>query len=92
MAEKALDCTVLTPEGEVFHGPAQMVVAPGADGYLGILVNHAPLIATLGRGTLRVKRDGGNTESWQVEGGFLEVLKNKVSVLAQRITREAPPG
>ncbi|MEE8142565.1 MAG: ATP synthase F1 subunit epsilon, partial [Planctomycetota bacterium] len=82
--ERTLDCTVLTPEGQIFHGPAQMLVAPGESGYLGVLFNHAPLISTLGRGTLKIKSHDGTTRKWQVEGGFLEVLRNKVSVLTMR--------
>ncbi|MCA8959721.1 MAG: ATP synthase F1 subunit epsilon [Planctomycetes bacterium] len=78
-----LICDVLTPEGPIYSGPADMVVAPAADGEIGILPRHAPLITALGKGTLKLKT-GGTTTKWIVEGGFLEVLENKVSVLAEK--------
>ena len=85
---RTLDCSVLTPEGPVFRGEAISVVAPGADGYLGILFNHAPIITALGKGTLKVTGVGdAGTQTWTVEGGFMEVLRNKVSVLAHRILK-----
>ena len=58
-----------------------MVVAPGADGSLGILPHHAPLISILDAGELRIKKDGGE-RSIIVFGGFIEVMPDKVIVLA----------
>jgi F-type H+-transporting ATPase subunit epsilon len=58
-----------------------MVVAPGADGTLGILPRHAPLISILDAGELRIKKDGRET-SIIVFGGFIEVTPDKVIVLA----------
>jgi F-type H+-transporting ATPase subunit epsilon len=58
-----------------------MVIAPGADGELGILPNHAPLLTALGIGQLRVKK-GAEEECFAVHGGFMEVLANKVVVMA----------
>lgn len=58
-----------------------MIVAPGADGTLGILPNHAALISLLDAGEMRVKK-GNQEESLVVFGGFIEVLNNKVIVLA----------
>ncbi|MEM7264224.1 MAG: ATP synthase F1 subunit epsilon [Planctomycetota bacterium] len=79
----SLTCDVLTPEGSIYSGSVEMVVAPAADGEVGILPQHAPLITALGKGTLRVKT-GGQEAKWAVEGGFMEVLNNKVSVLAEK--------
>ena len=81
---KTLHCTVMTPEGRVFDGDADFVVAPASDGEVGILPRHAPLITALGAGALRVRRSG-EVRHWLVIGGFLEVLDNHVSVLAHRI-------
>jgi F-type H+-transporting ATPase subunit epsilon len=73
---------LVTPERIVYSDPeVDMVIAPGADGELGILPNHAPLLAALGIGELRVKK-GTEEESFAVHGGFLEVLGNKVIVMA----------
>jgi len=58
-----------------------MVIAPGADGELGILPNHAPLLTALGIGELRIRK-GEEEESFAVGGGFLEVLANRVIVMA----------
>ncbi len=80
-----LTCEVLTPEGTIYSGAVDLVVAPAADGEVGIMAQHAPLITALGKGTLRVKT-GNDTTKWIVEGGFMEVLNNKVSVLAEKAT------
>jgi len=69
------DRVVMEEEG------VDMVVAPGADGVLGILPRHVPLITTLVPGELRIKR-GGTEESLVVSGGFMEVTPEKVLVLA----------
>jgi F-type H+-transporting ATPase subunit epsilon len=63
-----------------------MVVAPGADGVLGILPRHVPLITTLVPGELRIKH-GGTEESLVVTGGFMEVTPDKVLVLADAAER-----
>lgn len=59
----------------------EMVSAPGSEGTLGILPNHAPLVTTLSAGELRIKK-GNNEQSMVVFGGFMEVLPDKVIVLA----------
>ncbi len=77
-----LVCTVTTPEKLVNEGEARLVVVPAVDGELGILPRHAPLMALLGVGELRINRPGGETERLFVNGGFLQVLDNRVNVLA----------
>jgi F-type H+-transporting ATPase subunit epsilon len=79
----ALQVVVISPERTIFDGPADSVVAPAWDGQLGILRGHAPLMALLGRGELRVSR-GGASETFLVEGGFLQVVDNRVTVLSER--------
>lgn len=59
----------------------EMVSAPGSEGMLGILPNHAPLVTTLSAGELRIKKNGSE-QSMVVFGGFMEVLPDKVIVLA----------
>lgn len=85
-----MQCAVLTPEGPVYQGEARFVSAPGSDGELGILRNHAPIVTSLGFGSLKVRTvdaasGDDSTQEWFVAGGFLEVLKNKVAVLAKHI-------
>ncbi len=81
-----LSCSILTPEGSVYEGEVQSIVAPAVDGELGILKGHAPLITALGKGKLRVSTASGN-DSWSIEGGFLEVLSNKVVILAEKLDK-----
>ena len=79
----ALRVVVISPERTVFEGDAESVVAPAWDGELGILRGHAPLMALLGSGDLRVT-SGGRTERFHVEGGFLQVVNDVVTVLSER--------
>jgi F-type H+-transporting ATPase subunit epsilon len=80
---------LVTPERIVYtDDDVDMVIAPGADGELGILPNHAPLLAALGIGELRVRK-GAEEESFAVHGGFVEVLANKVIVMAYIAERAA---
>lgn len=73
---------LVSPERIVYSDDGvDVVIAPGADGELGILPNHAPLLTALGIGELRIRK-GTEEESFAVHGGFLEVLENKVIVMA----------
>jgi F-type H+-transporting ATPase subunit epsilon len=72
---------VVSVEASLFEGEADFVLATGADGELGILPNHAPLLTTLKPGPLRIDSEG-KSEVIFVGGGFLEVLPERVTVLA----------
>lgn len=74
-------CEIVTQDRSLFEGPADIVIAPGSEGELGILPNHAPLLATLGYGLLRV-RYKGEEEIFTIAGGVLEVRPDVVTVLA----------
>jgi len=78
----ALHVIVMSPERTIYQGAADSVVAPAWDGQLGILRGHAPLMALLGAGELRVGR-GERTEHFRVEGGFLQVVDNTVTILSE---------
>ena len=71
---------ILTPERAVYDDDVDMVIAPGSEGYLGILPHHAPLLTALGRGEFRVKK-GGVEEVLAVFGGFMDVRGDRVTVL-----------
>lgn len=78
----SLTVEIVTNERIVFsETDVEMVSAPGSEGILGILPNHAPLVTTLSAGELRIKK-GGSEQSMVVFGGFMEVLPDKVIVLA----------
>lgn len=82
-----LNVEIVTGERSVYReDDVDMVVAPGADGSLGILPGHAPLIALLANGELRVKK-GGQEDSLATFGGFIEVIEDKVLVLADSAER-----
>lgn len=82
-----LSVEIVTGESVVYgKEDVSMVVAPGAEGSLGILPSHAPLVTLLKEGELRVK-SGSGEEALVVHGGFMEVLNNKVVVLADTAER-----
>jgi F-type H+-transporting ATPase subunit epsilon len=75
-----LHLEVITPEKRVYEDDVDMVIAPGSEGYLGILPHHAPLLTSLGPGEFRVKK-GGIEEVLAVFGGFMDVRADRVVVL-----------
>ena len=82
MAER-LKVAVISPERTVFEGEADQVVVPAWDGEVGILRGHAPLLALLGQGELRIKQ-GGSEQRFKISGGFLQVADDVVTVLSER--------
>ena len=89
----ALDVHLVTPEREVWSGPAQMVVAHGVEGDVGILPGHAPLLIRLGVAPLRIQHEDGRWEEPVVDGGFLHVTTGdegtRVDVLASSAELES---
>lgn len=77
---------VITAERSVLTDDVDVVVAPGIDGELGILPHHAPLMTFLAPGELTIRK-GGQETYLAVNGGYLEVLGNKVTVLADTAER-----
>jgi len=75
---------IITPDKKVFAGECSSVQVPGIDGQLQFLNNHAPLITTLVNGKVRVKATEGNVQ-FEISGGVVEVLKNKVILLAEKV-------
>jgi F-type H+-transporting ATPase subunit epsilon len=78
-----LHVSVISPEASLYEGDATSVVAPAYDGEVGILTGHAPMMALLGKGELRIQGSGGE-KKFSVEGGFLQVVDNKVRVVTER--------
>ncbi len=77
---------VATAEREVYRGEAEMLVAPGIAGELGILPKHSPLLCALQAGELRIKR-GDEEDAVFVSGGFMEVQPDMITVLADTAER-----
>lgn len=71
---------ILTPDKSLFQGDAEVLTLPGIEGSFQILDRHAPMIANLGKGTVVVKSQQ-KSENFDVNGGLVEVLNNKVIVL-----------
>jgi F-type H+-transporting ATPase subunit epsilon len=80
-----LEVHVVTPQREVWSGPADMVIARGTEGEVGILAGHAPMLIRLAVGWLRIRHDGAE-EKAVVDGGFMHVTSaegtTRVDVLA----------
>ena len=76
--------TVISPDAAMFDGDADAVTAPAFDGEVGILPGHAPFMTLLGRGQLRVRR-GDSVSEFKVQGGFLQVVGDRVRVVAEHV-------
>jgi F-type H+-transporting ATPase subunit epsilon len=83
-----MQVTVISPEASMFDGEADAVIAPAFDGQVGILPHHAPFMTLLGEGTLTVRR-GDGVSRFTVRGGFLQVVDNRVRVVAEHVQGEA---
>ena len=75
---------IITPDKKIFSGEVTSVTVPGANGQFQILNNHAPIISTLLNGNVKVKTASG-IQNFNVNGGVVEVLKNKIVVLAESV-------
>ncbi len=79
-----MNLEIITPDREIYKGDAYLVQLPGIDGSFEILNNHAPLISALKEGQIKLKKTkGGKDEFFEVKGGVIEVLDNKVLILAE---------
>jgi F-type H+-transporting ATPase subunit epsilon len=77
---------ILTPEKKIFSGKVYGVYLPGTEGSFEILENHAPIIASLGKGKMKILKDKTTTEVYEITGGFVEMLNNQASVLIEGAT------
>jgi F-type H+-transporting ATPase subunit epsilon len=75
---------IFTQEKKAFSAEVTAITLPGEDGYLGVLAHHAPLITVLGEGRLIV-RQGTQISEFHLSGGFLEVHRNKATILTDRL-------
>jgi F-type H+-transporting ATPase subunit epsilon len=78
---------IVSVEGSIWSGEANLVIAPARMGEVGIAPRHAPMLTTLRPGDLRVQRDGQEELFFYVTGGILEVQPKKVTVLADTALR-----
>lgn len=82
-----LQVELVVPEGEVWAGPAQMVIAKTLDGDIGVYSGHAPVLGILVEGSvvrIRPEENGGAEVSAAVDGGFFSIADDRVSILARQ--------
>lgn len=91
MGEDRLRVRVVSPERVVYDGRAVSMVLPAWDGKLGILPDHAPMIALLGSGEVTIRRSGGALHHFFVSGGVLRVQDNEATLLTEFAGDEPPP-
>lgn len=80
-----LKAEVLTPDRKVFQGSIISINVPGSKGRFEVLKDHAPLISSLGKGKVTIKKADETEFVFDISGGFIEVLKNEVAVLVENV-------
>jgi F-type H+-transporting ATPase subunit epsilon len=84
--QRTFDLSLVTPEGAAFEGEAEMLVVPGADGEIGVLARHAPLVAMLKAGEIRVKSQG-EWQAYAAGPGYFKVQQDRALVLVDDAVR-----
>jgi len=74
---------IITPDTQIYEGECSLLQLPGVDGSFEILHNHLPLISALKKGKVKVIDQSGETLFFKINGGVIEVLKNKIIILAE---------
>jgi len=77
---------ILTPDRKIFSGDVYGVQLPGISGLFEVLDKHAPMVSALKAGKLKILKDKSNATSYTIQGGFVEVLNNKTTVLVEGAT------
>lgn len=83
-----MNLSIMTPDREVYTGEVSSVTVPGTLGMFQVLENHAPIISILSNGTIKVKTSEG-VKTFEAQGGVIEVLNNKIIILAEQISADA---
>ncbi len=78
---------ILTPEKKIYSGDVYGIILPGVSGKFEILDKHAPIVSALKTGSLKILTDKTNAINYNIKGGFVEVINNKVSVLVEGVTQ-----
>lgn len=76
-----MDVQIVTPDKSLYDGQADLITVPGTSGSIGILNHHAPLVSSLKKGEIKIVLNE-KEEFFKIEGGVVEVSKNKVTILA----------
>jgi F-type H+-transporting ATPase subunit epsilon len=79
---KTVTVNIVTPDGPVYDAEVTMVIAKTTSGEIGVLAGHIPMVAPLAIGAVKLKKEGGQEELVAVNGGFIEVRPEKISILS----------
>jgi F-type H+-transporting ATPase subunit epsilon len=74
---------IITPDKKLYEGEVKSAIFPGSEGSFGVMNNHAAMIATLKKGKVELIEENNNKLEFDVNGGVVEVSKNKATVLAE---------
>jgi F-type H+-transporting ATPase subunit epsilon len=85
-SDKALTIDIVTPQKLFFSGEVSSIIAPGQDGLFQILKGHAPLLAALKSGKVKVSLPDKSVQSFQIADGFFEVSNNKAILLTEDVS------
>jgi F-type H+-transporting ATPase subunit epsilon len=77
--------SILSPEREIYKGQVKSVKVPGSAGAFEILENHAAIVSSLKSGVIRLVEEGGSQKQFEINSGFVEVLRNEVSLLVSGV-------
>jgi len=78
-----MNLEILTPEKKIFSGDVYGVQLPGIGGVFEVLEKHAPIVSALKAGTLKILKDKNTSTRYSIQGGFVEVIHNKATVLVE---------
>jgi len=85
MSEHLLDIDIVTPQKIIFSGKCISVAIPGAQSPFQVLYNHAPIVSALEIGAIKIVNEDNSEIVYATEGGFVEVLKNRVSIVVETV-------
>ncbi len=78
-----MNLEILTPDKKIFSGEVYGVQLPGIGGVFEVLEKHAPIVSALKAGKLKILKDKNSSTQYTIQGGFVEVINNKATVLAE---------
>ena len=78
---------IITPDQKVFSGEVKLIQVPGLDGIFEVMHKHAPIIAIVGHGKVKVITENGDNKFYEVGGGVIEVKDNKIILLAEKLVK-----
>jgi len=78
-----MELEIITPDKKLFEGKVVLIRVPGTKGPFEVLQYHAPIISTLEKGQIKIEEQAGNPQYFDIEGGVIEVQRNRAIILAE---------